>query len=129
MSGGGGCACREQRALRGGDIKGERRRARQAAGKVRQRQGWRLGKDQGAGEMDQGTDRTVVVGAMVPTSGIRGRDLRRARRIRGGNGELLRRRELLRRQRNPSIKMHMPERQDELERERKQRQARPPFRT
>ena len=126
MSGRGRCARREQRALRGGEIEGERRLAWETDGKVRQRQGWRLGKGQGAGKMDQGTDRTVVVGAMVTTSGIRGRNLCRTRRIPGSNGEFLRRRELLRRQRNQPIKMDMPERQDQLERERKQRQARPP---
>ena len=79
--------------------------------------------------MDQGTDRTAVVGAMVTASGIGGRvDVRRTRRIRAGDGEFLCRRELLRRQRNQPIEMHMPERQGELERERKQRQVRTPFR-
>src|SRR3954463_1261700 len=65
MSGRGRCACREQRALRGGEIKGARRLAWHADGNVRQRQGWRLGKDQGGGKMDQGTDRTVVVSSIV----------------------------------------------------------------
>ena len=89
MSGRGRCACREQRALRGGEIKGERRLAWHADGNVRQRQGWRLGKDQGAGKMDQGTDRTAVVRSIVPICGIRGRDLRGIRRIRGGDGGLV----------------------------------------
>ena len=82
MSGRGRCACREQRALRGGEIKGERWLAWHADGNVRQRQRWRLGKDQGAGKMDQGTDRTAVVRSIVPICGIRGLDLRGIRRIR-----------------------------------------------
>ena len=66
MSGGGRCARRKQRALR---VRGSRTRAAGSLGKrtehVRQGQGWRLGKDQGAGEMDQRADRTAVVRSIV----------------------------------------------------------------
>src|ERR1700755_721105 len=91
MSGRGRCARRKQRALRGGEIKGERQLAWRADGNVRQRQGWRLGKDQGAGKIDQRADRTVVVRSIVPISGIRGLDLRGIRRIGSGDGEPVRR--------------------------------------
>ena len=121
MSGRGRCACREQRALRGGEIKGERRLAWHADGNVRQGQRWRLGKDQGAGKMDQGADRTTVVRSIVPICGIRGRDLRGIRRIRAGDGG-----PVLRYGRRP-VEMHVAERERELEHKRKQRQVRTPF--
>jgi hypothetical protein len=122
MSGRGRCACREQRALRGGEIEGERRLAWPADGNVRQRQGWRLGKDQGAGKMDQGTDCTAVVRSIVPICRIRWRERRGIPRIRGGDGGPVRR------YRRRPVEMHVAERQHELERKREQRQIRPQFR-
>ena len=122
MSGRGRCACREQRALRGGEIKGEQRLAWQADGKVRQRQRWRLGKDQGAGKMDQGTDRAAVVRSIVPICGNRRLDLRGIGRIRGGD------RQPVRRYRHRPVEMHVAECERELDHKREQRQVRTPFR-
>jgi len=108
--------------VRGGEIKGERRLAWHADGNVRQRQGWRCGKDHGAGKMDQCTDCTVVVRSIMPIRGIRGRDRRGIRRIGGGDSGLVRR------YRRRPVEMHVAERQRELERKREQRQVCPPFR-
>ena len=132
-------ACRHQIDVRQWEVRAPQRarvgvrrsrtRAAVSVGKrpedIRQRQGRRLGKDQRAGEMDQGTDRAAVVGAIVSAC----RD-RRARTCASLDASAAGDREFI-------CRVNSAARSDqdahartsgELERERKQRQARTPSR-
>jgi hypothetical protein len=103
-----------------GEVERERRLAWQAAENIRQRQGWRLGKYQRAGEMDQGADRAAVARAIVSARRIAGRVVRVTRRIRADGREFTG---------GEAVEMHMPEGQRELEYEREQRKVRTQTRT
>jgi hypothetical protein len=117
MSGDGRRARAEWGVMEGGDeLKLDRRQEQQSAECRNSRQSGRLGRRQRAGKMNERAERAVVVG-----------DGRRL--LARGIDRCLRNDRCVARGRRAAVEMHVPERDDELERQRKQREIRTQSRT